>query len=241
MLGDMHQHIVRRYSAELDALRNDVLTMGGLVEHQLDGAVTALTTGDGERAEGVADQDDRVNAMEVAIDERCARLIALRQPAAGDMRLVLTVTKTVADLERIGDEAKRVALMAARIAEHGEDLVQREASRLTRMGLGTKRQLHLALDAWARMDAEAALGVARDDYAIDREHDQAQRRLVRRMGAEPADVDRLMNICWAARALERVGDHAKNIAEYVVYLVHGRDIRHTRPAGQGGGAAGGGA
>ncbi len=234
ILGDINHHIVQRFNTELEELRNHVLTMGGLVEHQLDGALTALTTGDGEGGEAVARDDYRINAMEVAIDERCARLIALRQPAATDMRLVLTVSKTIADLERIGDEAKRVALMAVHITEDGGDFAQREASRLGLMGVSVKRQLHGALDALARMDAEAALAVIRDDGAIDREHEEVQRRVLGQMAAEPANIDRLMGICWAARALERIGDHAKNIAEYVVYLVYGKDIRHTHPPGAGG-------
>ncbi|MDZ7750987.1 MAG: phosphate signaling complex protein PhoU [Gammaproteobacteria bacterium] len=229
ILGDLNHHIVQRFNTDLEDLRHHVLTMGGLVEHQLDGALTALTTGDGELGEAVARADYRVNAMEVAIDERCARLIALRQPAATDMRLVLTVSKTIADLERIGDESKRVALMAVRITASGEDFAQREASRLGLMGVSVKRQLHGALDAFARVDAEAALEVIRNDAAIDQEHDEVQRRVLCRMSAVPADIDRLMGICWAARALERIGDHAKNVAEYVVYLVYGKDIRHTHP------------
>lgn len=229
ILGDFNHHIVQRFNTELEELRHHVLTMGGLVEHQLDGALTALATGDGERGEAVAGNDYRVNAMEVAIDERCARLIALRQPAATDMRLVLTVSKTIADLERIGDESKRVALMVVRITAWGEDFAQRETPRLGLMGVSVKRQLHGALDALARMDAQAALEVIRNDTAIDHEHEEVQRRVLARMAAQPADIDRLMGICWAARALERIGDHAKNIAEYVVYLVYGKDIRHTHP------------
>ena len=207
-LDDISQHISHRYNEELEDLRNEVLAMGGLVEHQLDGAV---------------------NAMEVAIDEHCTRIIALRQPAASDLRLVVAMIKTITDLERIGDEAKRVGLMAAHLSDSRAQRVMAEAGRLAGLGSSVQRLLHSSLDALARMDQEVALGTVRDDRSADQEHEAVQRRLVTLMAEDPENLDHLLSVSWAARAMERIGDHAKNIAEYVVYLVYGKDIRHIQP------------
>lgn len=228
-LDDISQHISNRYNEELEDLRNEVLAMGGLVEHQLDVALKALVAADAELGQRVASTDYRVNAMEVAIDEHCTRIIALRQPAASDLRLVVAVIKTITDLERIGDEAKRVGLMAAHLSDSHAQRVVGEAGRLASLGNSVKRLLHSALDALARMDHELAFRTVREDRSADLEHETVQRRLVTLMAKDPANLDYLLSVSWAARALERVGDHAKNIAEYVVYLVYGKDIRHVEP------------
>ena len=223
------QHTSRRYNAELERLRSQVMAMGGLVEQQMDHALAALADHDIDRGERVGREDYRVNAMEVGIDEQCAHILARRQPTASDLRLVVTVIKTITDLERIGDEAKKVGAMAAAIAQSGDQAARMEASRLDDMGSSVKQLVHEALDAFARMDPDAALATVRNDSRVDAYHQKVQRRLIDRMVGEPGCIDAMLSVCWAARSLERMGDHAKNIAEYVVYLVYGKDIRHTHP------------
>ncbi len=220
------QHISKQFNAELEDIRNSVLTMGGLVEEQVMNAVKALTEGDLTLAEKVIDRDHEVNAMEVAIDEECAQVLARRQPAASDLRLVVAVIKTITDLERIGDQAEKVARMGAHLTKIPRP--DNQYIEIQHLGELVRRILHNALDVFARMESNAALEVTREDVKIDREYEATMRQLVTFMMEDPRTIKRSLDIMWAARALERIGDHAKNICEYVIYFVEGKDVRHTK-------------
>ena len=218
------QHISSRFNAELEDVRQLVLAMGGLVEHQLVEATRALVDADAERGVAVANNDRQVNKLEVTIDEECARILARRQPTAGDLRLVYAVIQTITDLERIGDEAESIARMAQDLARH--DRSSRGMLEVQHLSSHVTRMVHNALDAFARMDAGAALAVAHEDQSIDREYEALMRQCITFMMEDPRTIRRVMDVIWSVRALERIGDHAKNIAEYVIYYVKGKDVRH---------------
>lgn len=219
------QHISRRFNAELEHLRSEVLRMGGLVEQHLDTAVEAIVAGDSEMGLSISNEDFRINRLEVAIDEECQKLLATRMPAAGDLRLIVSVIKTITDLERVGDEASRIGYLASHLASDRDPYAP--YTELKALGEHVQAMLHDALDAFSRMDVEDALAVIEEDKLVDEEYDQITRQCISLMMEDSRTIRRFMDISWAARALERIGDHAKNIGEYVVYLVHGRDIRHT--------------
>jgi phosphate transport system protein len=221
---ELTHHWSRQFNAELEAVRKNVLAMGGLVEEQLRRAVEALCRGDSELGEQVVRDDHKVNRYEVQIDEDCSRIIARRQPTASDLRLIMAVVKTITDLERIGDEAEKIGRLASRLA--GQQRPADSYEGIQRLAELVAGMLHRALDAFARMDPEEAMRVVRRDELADHEYDAISREAVAAMTAEPHSVSRILDTLWAARALERVGDHAKNICEYVVYMVRGRDIRH---------------
>ncbi|MDX1555664.1 MAG: phosphate signaling complex protein PhoU, partial [Xanthomonadales bacterium] len=201
------------------------LQMGGIVEEQLQRAISALVDGDPELGRQVVRDDYRVNALEVEIDEECTRIVALRQPAASDLRLVMAVIKTITDLERIGDEAKRVAKMVVHEADGSMRSEVRQE--IEHMGGMIRRQLRMVLDAFARTDVETAVEVVKADAKVDDKYHSITRHLITYMAEDSKNIPGILNIMWAARAMERMGDRCENIAEYVFYLVHGRDIRHT--------------
>jgi len=225
MMEQIHTHISRQFSAELEDIRSRVLQMGGLVEQQIEKALEALIKGDTALGETVIMQDTQVNKMEVTIDEECSQIIARRQPAASDLRLVVAVIKTITDIERIGDEAEKIARMAVRIA--GEERPKNNYAEIQALGNHVRQMLHDTLDAFARLDIEAAFRIAREDAKIDQKYDGAMRQLITYMMEDPRTISRVLNVIWAARALERIGDHASNICEYIIYLVKGKDVRHT--------------
>ena len=217
-------HISSRYNEELERLRNSVLQMGGVVEQQLADAVSALLTGDSELADRAAQRDHEINGLEVAIDENSSRILATRAPTASDLRLIVAVIKTITDLERVGDEGEKVALVAARLngidrpSEH-----YRELKHLARLAMELLRG---ALDAFSRLDGQAAIAIALRDRMLDAEFDAVQRQCITFMMEDPRTIRRTLDVMMVARAFERIGDHAKNICEYVVYMVLGRDVRH---------------
>jgi phosphate transport system protein len=223
--ADLGHHISRRYNDDLDRLRTRVLAMGGFVEQQLQKAVRALVDGDSALGEAVAVDDYKVNDMEVSIDEDCSRLLAIRAPTAGDLRVILAIIKTITDLERIGDEAEKVGYIASRLAT-----MERPADKyreIKHLGRVVAEMVHDALDSFARMDADAAVEVARRDILVDEEYEAIQRQCITFMMEDPRTIRRTLDLLWVVRALERIGDHAKNICEYVIYMVHGKDVRHT--------------
>ena len=219
------QHISHKFDEEMESLRHQVLKMGGLVEQQIGGAVDALTNMDAAAADEIISRDHKVNALEVAIDEKCTRILAKRQPAATDLRMVIAVIKTITDLERIGDEAEKIAKMTLHISEQDGKFNSRYAG-IRHLGDHVKRMVHDVLDAYARLDVDAAIQVLRDDDAADEEYQNLIRMLITYMMEDPRTISEVLDVMWAARALERIGDHAKNIGEYVIYLVKGKDIRH---------------
>jgi len=225
MEGDQFtMHISRKFNDELESLRSDVLRMGGMVEEHLDRAIEAITAGDSEMGLSVAKEDYKINDMEVSIDEECSRILATRGPAAADLRLIVAVIKTITDLERIGDEAQRIGYLASNLAT---DIRPHDHySELKGLGEHVKAMLHDALDAFSRLDTNDALQIVEEDKLVDEEYDQILRQCISMMMEDSRTIRRFMDVSWVARSLERIGDHSQNIAEYVVYLVHGRDIRH---------------
>jgi len=218
-------HISRRFNNDLEDLRNSVLSMGGLVEAQLSRAIAETGSGDSDLGIKVANDDYKVNSLEVSIDEECSRILATRSPAASDLRLIVAVIKTITDLERIGDEAEKIGFLASQLA--AMDRPTDSYRELKYLGNHVAEMLRASMDAFARLDTDAALEVVREDDKVDEEYDAITRQCITRMMEDPRSIRRFMNVTWAARSLERIGDHAKNIGEYVIYMVQGRDVRHT--------------
>lgn len=224
-MDKLGQHISQQFDDELEDIRNRVMAMGGLVEQQLSDALMSLSDIDAELAEVVITNDYKINAMEVAIDEECIQILARRQPAASDLRLVIAVIKTITDLERIGDEAERVGRMALHFAETGGE--SKMLIGISHLGEHVRSMLHDALDAFARMDTDAAISVAKQDAKADREYESILRELITYMMEDSRAIPNVLDVMWSARALERIGDRARNICEYVIYLVKGKDVRHV--------------
>jgi phosphate transport system protein len=224
--AELSQHISRRFNEDLERVRSQVLNMGGFVEQQLAKAVAALVEGDSTLGETVARDDFEVNRMEVSIDEECSRILATRAPAASDLRLIIAIIKVITDLERMGDECEKIGYIASRLATQERPVNKyREIKHLGRV---VQNMVHDSLDAFARMDAEAALKVARQDRLVDEEYEAIQRQSITFMMEDPRNIRRALDVMWVVRAIERIGDHAKNICEYVIFMVHGKDIRHVR-------------
>ena len=223
MEHNINKHISGRFNQELENVRNHVLSMGGLVEQQLSSALDAVSTNDAELAEKVRKNDYKVNAMEVSIDEECTRIIARRQPAASDLRLVIAIAKTIADLERIGDEAERIAKVALdSFTKDQQDLLVN----IENMGRQVLKMLHDVLDAFARMDVQRAFEVHKEDAKVDREYEAITRQIMTYMMEDPRSIPKIMDLVWSVRSLERICDRCQNIAEYIIYFVNGKDIRH---------------
>ena len=222
------KHLSSQFDAELSGISNRVLEMGGLVEAQVAQAVYALTNFSGETATQVLKQEERVNGMEIEIDRDLSSIIARRQPTARDLRLLIAVSKTIGNLERIGDEAARIARTVQRLLSAG-------VSTRLRLPVGdlafecelATKQLRKALDAFARLDAESAFEVLKADDQIDQEFDGLMRKLITYMMEDPRTISAAIDLVFVGKAIERVGDHAKNLAEQIIYVVKGTDVRHN--------------
>jgi phosphate transport system protein len=226
----VNEHSSKQYDADLEAIRSRVLEMGGLVEAQIRRALEALSTGERAISDEVIASDHRVNAMEVSLDGDCSQVIVKRQPAANDLRLILAITKIVTDLERIGDEAQKIARMAKSIYERGLDGRAPHTVEVRHAAEVALAMLRQALDAFARLDVASAADVIRDDAAIDSEFRSILRQLITYMMEDPRTISSALDVVWVAKAIERMGDHAKNMAEQVIYIVRGTDVRHVDPA-----------
>jgi phosphate transport system protein len=220
------EHIFKQYDTELESVRAKVLEMGALVEQQIVDSLEALTGGNQKLAKNVIKRDHLVNALEVQIDEDCSHIIARRQPAAGDLRMVLMMIKTITDLERIGDEAAKVARFALKAAETNQKLTPRYVE-IKAMANTARDMLHMALDAFARSDATKVIEIAHMDEEVDEQYQAAIRQLITFMLEDPRTISISLEVLFVAKAVERIGDHAKNISEYVVYMVKGKDVRHV--------------
>ena len=227
MAGD---HSSKQYDHELEAIRSKVLLMGGMVETQFDEAVNCFRVSNADQADKVIADDHAVNQLEVQLDDACSHLIVRRQPTANDLRTVMATIKVITDLERIGDEATKVARTAKSLHERG--LVSFNHYEVVRtISRATADMLHDALDSFARLDGKAALQIIAQDDSVDFEFRTIMRNMITFMMEDPRTISSALDTLWVAKAIERIGDHAKNIAEYVIYVVEGRDIRHSKPAG----------
>ena len=218
-------HTSKQFDAELESIRTRVLQMGGMVEAQIEQAMEGFVSGDMTLIDRVIEHDHQVNLREVELDEACSHIIAKRQPAAGDLRLIMTVVKVITDLERIGDEAKKVAKMAKAIHSAEGGVIPR--IELKHAATIAAEMLHKALDAFARLDMHVAAGVVRQDAEVDSEFKSIMRQLITYVMEDPRCISRGLEVLFTAKSIERIGDHAKNIGEYVIYMVKGRDVRHT--------------
>jgi phosphate transport system protein len=217
-------HISGQFNRELEDIRNKVLTMGGLVEQQIELAIQAFTTNDMEMAELVIKQDNQVDAMEVDVDLECTQILALRQPTAFDLRLLLTVLKIINELEIVGDLAERIAKMAIQLSDSGHK--NNQYYEIQHMADLVKEMLHGALDAFARMSIDDITAITGRDESVDREYDSIVRQLITHMMEDPRNITRTLNVLWTVRALERIGDHACYICEHLVFMIKGEAVRH---------------
>lgn len=227
-MSDLHlgEHISQRFNEELENVRSKVLHMGGVVEDQLANAVRVLVDDESGLAREVLEADAIVNSLEVEIDEECTRIVARRQPAATDLRLIMTVSKTINELERIGDEAKRVAKMSRKDMDGvlGDEV----RAELRHMGDMVRAMLRQVLDAFARTDVDTAVLVVKADRQVDKKYKKVVKQLIKRMSNDPDAIPAVMKIMWAVRSLERLGDRCQNIAEHIIYMVLGMDVRHIK-------------
>ena len=219
-------HSFSKFDSELESLRSKVLEMGGIVEEQIKNAITALVDADSKLARIVIDTDEKVNSLEKLIDENCLLVLVKRSPAAGDLRFVSTVQKTISDLERIGDESTKIARAALRIYE-GDRMGKPSLSDIKSMAKLVSGMLHESLDSFARLDQEVSLEVRKEDEAVDEIYQSCMRTQLTFMLEDPRVISTSLEVIYIAKALERIGDHSENIAEYVVYIVKGADVRHS--------------
>ena len=230
-----NEHSSRQYELDLEAIRSRVLQMGGLVEKQFYDAMLCFRTLDAKEAERIIAADVDVNQMEVSLDDACSHLIVKRQPAANDLRTVMATIKVITDLERVGDEATKIARAAAQMQQRGmAPIAHEDTVRVMAEHAGVL--LHDALDAFARLDEKQATRIILADAKVDNEFRIVMRNVITFMMEDPRTISASLDTLWVAKAIERIGDHAKNIAEYVVYIVEGKDIRHTDYAAQQGAA-----
>ena len=220
------EHSYKQFDTDLESVRARVLEMGGLVEEQVNRAIEALITGNTNLAEEVIANDHRVNALEISADDACAHIIALRQPTAGDLRMILTTIKTISDLERIGDEATKIARVAIKVSA-SDRMVQPRYNEIKYMADLANTMVRESLDAFARLDASGAANVARKDLEVDEEFHLITRHLITFMMEDPRTISTFIDLLFVVKAIERIGDHAKNMSEYVVFMVKGKDVRHT--------------
>jgi len=218
------QHISHKFDEEVEAVTTSVLNMGGLVAQQIDNAVKALLTSDKAMAEAVIADDVKVNTFDVDIDDKCNRIIVMRQPTATDLRLIMAIIKTTTDLERMGDEAKRIARQAIDIAKRGA--LPEQFDSIEQMATRVKEMLNRSLDAFARKDVAEALEVIGLDKKVDKDYENLTRQQITYMMEDPRKIPAAIDLLWSSRALERIGDRSCNICEYVIYLVKGKDVRH---------------
>ncbi len=222
----MNEHSSKQFDAELDAIRANLTRMGGMVEEQVRSALTAFSDGDRELIDLIIERDKSVDEMEIAIDTACANMIARRQPTAIDLRMVMAVSKMVTDLERIGDEAKKIAKTTRKIVERGDGGSLAQVLEVRHMGEQAAAMLNEILDAFVRLDFEAAAGIVRRDKDVDQHFRAIVRQLITYMMEDPRTITTALDIVFIAKSVERIGDHCKNIAEDVIYVAKGRDVRH---------------
>lgn len=220
------KHISSQFDTELNSVTSRVMELGGLVESQIRQAIYALSQFSVEVANQVTESEARVNAMEIEIDRELSSIIARRQPTAGDLRLLIAISKTTANLERVGDEAEKIARMVKSIISSGSarSLPSTDLKVAADMASGLLRK---ALDAFARLDTAAAVSILKEDDLIDQEFDGFVRKLITYMMEDPRTISPSLDLLFLAKAIERIGDHAKNIAEFIIYIVKGADVRHT--------------
>jgi phosphate transport system protein len=220
------KHLSSQFDSELNGVSSRVLELGGLVESQIRQAIYALSQFSAEVADQVTETEAKVNAMEVEIDRELSSIIARRQPTARDLRLLIAISKTTANLERVGDEAAKIARMVKSIIHSGSarSLPASELRVAADLASGLLRK---ALDAFARLDTAAAVSILKEDDLIDQEFDGFVRKLITYMVEDPRTISASLDLLFLAKAIERIGDHAKNIAEFIIYVVKGADVRHT--------------
>ena len=224
-MSRLTHHISHQFDKELEDIRSKVLAMGGLVEEHIHKVLECFAKGDFDEAEYVAVNDFQVNALEIEIDDDCTEILLRRQPAATDLRLVLSVSRTITDLERIGDEAEKIARLVLNL--RGSGGISSYYLGMLSMGHHVRRMVRASLDAFARMDSEAAFKIAQEDREIDAETDAIMRYLITYMMEDPRSITRVLDAVLSVRAFERIGDHARNICENVIYLVEGKNVRHV--------------
>jgi phosphate transport system protein len=218
------QHISHQFDKDIEQVTTSVLNMGGLVLQQVDHAMTALLDSNKAMAEEVIAEDVKVNTFDVKIDELCNRIIVMRQPTARDLRLIMAIIKTTNDLERMGDEAKRIARQAIDISERG--VLPEQFDSMEQLAVRVKEMVNRSLDAFARKDIDEAFSVIALDHKVDKDYENLTRQQITHMMEDPRKIPASIDLLWSARALERIGDRSCNICEYVIYLVKGKDVRH---------------